>query len=115
MIISNFNFLIILFFLIFYFFLINFNNTLQSLIVSEFVWITLYIFTLLVGFSLNDLNLISLSLFFLVFSALEISIGLVLNLIQQNIFKTLNTSINPTNNNFFSTKSKKLFLNKKLF
>jgi len=66
------------------------------------------------GYLLDDLNLISLSLFFLVFSALEISTGLVTILLQKNIFKTTNTYLNYYKFNFFNKKNKRLFFNKKL-
>lgn len=85
------------FFIFFLFFLsiaINVSNALHLLLTAEILWITLYLLVLCVGFLYDNLNLLSLTFFFLVLSAIEFGIGLVLILLQ-NIFLR---SIDLTNN-----------------
>ena len=100
------NFYFFLFFFLFFYFLVNFNNNIQSLIFSEFIWITLYSTSLIISFVFNDINLMSLTIFFLIFSASEISIGLTIFYLQ-NFFINNNTYL-YNNNNF----NKNLNLNK---
>ena len=69
-------------------FVINPNTTLHLLLTAELLWITLYSLVTLIGFLYNDLNLVSLTFFFLIFSAVEFSVGLVLMLLQHLILRT---------------------------
>ena len=70
--------------------LVNTNTSLHLLLTAELLWITLYAVTLLVGMIYDNLNLISLTFFFLIFSAVEFGVGLVLMLIQHLLTRTLN-------------------------
>jgi len=88
-------------------FVINPNTTLHLLLTAELLWITLYSLVTLIGFLYNDLNLISLTFFFLIFSAVEFSVGLVLMLLQHLILRT--TSLHTYEKN--STKHNYRFLN----
>lgn len=97
---GEFTFLSVLIFSLILFFLYNFNNNLQSLIISELVWITLFVFAIYLSFTLNNVLILSLTLFFLVFSAIEISVGLVLINSQKLIFKSLSTYQNTNKTNF---------------
>ena len=91
MILSDFIFLSIIFMILLTFFFINFSDNLLSLIISELVWITLFVLSLLISLTLNNILILSLTLFFLVFSAIEISTGLVLINAQKLIFKSTST------------------------
>lgn len=94
-------------------FLVNPTNTLQFLIIAELLWITLFFIALLIGFLNNDLNVISLTFFFLVFSAIELSIGLILILAQNLILRSI--TILDLNSNYllFASRLKnRLFINK---
>jgi hypothetical protein len=101
------------FFLIFFSILINTNTSLHLLSTAELLWITLYSIVLIVGLFYDNLNILSLTFFFLVFSAIEFGIGLVLLLFQNIITRSIN--LNDFDNNFlkFSNRFKtKLYINK---
>jgi hypothetical protein len=101
------------FFLIFFSILINTNTSLHLLLTAELLWITLYSIVLIVGLFYDNLNILSLTFFFLVFSAIEFGIGLVLLLFQNIITRSIN--LNDFDNNFlkFSNRFKtKLYINK---
>jgi len=89
------------FFLFFFFILgtllINTNTALHLLLTAELLWITLYAIVLFVGLAYDNLNLISLTFFFLIFSAVEFGIGLVLLLLQHILTRTLNLNDNDVN------------------
>lgn len=114
----NFNdisFILTLVFLLLTYFLVNFNNNLQSLIVSELVWITLFVFALVLSFKINNLLILSLTLFFLVFSAIEISFGLVIINCQKMIFKTISNFNSTSKMSFNLTRFLRTNFNKKYF
>jgi len=113
MFLNDLNFLSILFLIILSFFFFNFTNTLQSLIVSEFLWITLYVWSVFMAYTNDDLSVLSLSLFFLVFSAIEISVGLMIILVQKNVFKSISFNTNSSKSNFNVFKYKRNFYSKK--
>ena len=93
------NFLLISIWILFINFIFGFENTLKSLIISEFIWITLFCFFLIIALIYNDINFLTITLFFLIFSAIEISIFLTIILIQKKIFKTINSTYNLKKNN----------------
>lgn len=65
------------------------------------------------GLIFDNLNLLSLTFFFLVLSAVEFGLGLVLLLIQNTLTRTLSLSENDSNFLKFSNKFKSnLVLNK---
>ena len=70
------------------------NTALHLLLTAELIWITLYAVVLLVGITYDCLNLLSLTFFFLIFSAVEFSIGLVLLLLQHLMTRTLSLDVN---------------------
>ena len=70
------------------------NTALHLLLTAELIWITLYALVLLVGMAYDCLNLISLTFFFLIFSAVEFSVGLVLLLLQHLLTRTLSLDVN---------------------
>jgi hypothetical protein len=113
MMVDNLNILIFIFFLIFINIINNVNTSLHLLFIAEILWVTLYFFVLFVGLMFDNLNLLSLTFFFLIFSALELGIGLVL-LLFQNIFNR-SLSLNDSDTNFlkFSTRFvSNLYVNK---
>ena len=66
-----------------------------------------------IGFVYDNLNILSLTFFFLVFSAIEFGIGLVLLLLQNIITRSINLNDYDTNFLKFSNRFKsKLYLNK---
>lgn len=81
----------LIFFYIIFLFYSNPSNLFSMLILSEIFWIVLYILTILGALFFNNIQLLSLALFFLMFSAVEISIGLSLLILLKE------------NNNFFKT------------
>lgn len=92
MMIGEINLVIVAFFLLFIGLLINVNSFVHLLLLAELIWITLYGLALLGGFLMNDLGLVSLTFFFLIFSAIELGIGLELVSIQNVVTRSLNTT-----------------------
>ena len=62
---------------------------------------------------MNDLNILSLTFFFLVFSAIELSLGLILIVAQNLILRSINVLDMNSNFYLFTARIKnRLFLNK---
>lgn len=106
------NFLLVIIWFLFVMFVCGFENSFKSIIVSEFLWISLFCIYLLLSLIYDDINFLTMTLFFLIFSAIEISICLILIIIQKKLFKTLNLSFS-TNNWVFTKKFN--FTNNKKF
>lgn len=91
-----------------------FNNTssLSLLLTAELIWIFLYSIALIVGFYVDNINILSLTFFFLIFSAVEFSLGLIILFFQYILLRSINSDINQQqNNNFNFFKFNKLFIN----
>lgn len=73
---SDIIFIFIVFLFLIFTFTLNTDNMFDLLVLSEFFWITLYVLSLLISVYYNNTQVLSLSLFFLMFSAAEISICL---------------------------------------
>jgi NADH:ubiquinone oxidoreductase subunit K len=84
------NTLLLFFFFIFGTFLITTNTALHLLLTAELLWITLYIIVLFIGLVYDNLNFLSLTFFFLIFSAVEFGVGLILLLLQHLLTRSLN-------------------------
>nr|APW82422.1 nad4L [Laurentiella strenua] len=113
MMVESLNLLFFFFLLIFFSIFVNSTTSLHLLLTAEILWITLYCLVLLISFLYDNLNLLSLVFFFLVLSAVEFGIGLVLLLIQNIISRTLNLNDNDLNFVKFTNRFKsKLFINK---
>jgi hypothetical protein len=113
MMVESLNMLFLFFFLILFSILINTNTSIHLLLTAELLWITLYTIVLLLGLIYDNLNLLSLTFFFLVFSAIEFGVGLVLLLFQNIITRSINLNDYDTNFLKFSNRFKnKLYLNK---
>ena len=82
-------FFIILFFFLILSFFFNTKNTFFLLIISELFWITLYVLVVIVAIFSNNVCVLSLSLFFLIFSAVEISTGISILMLHQSSFNNL--------------------------
>ena len=91
------NTLFLFFFIILGSLLVNTNTALHLLLTAELLWITLYAIVLFVGLVYDNLNILSLTFFFLIFSAIEFGIGLVLLLLQHILLRTLNLNDSETN------------------
>jgi NADH:ubiquinone oxidoreductase subunit K len=98
------NIFIIVFIIILSSVCINVSSALHLLLTAEILWITLYFLTLAIGMSYDNLNLLSLTFFFLVLSAVEFGIGLVLLLVQNIFFRSLSLSDSQSDFNKFSTR-----------
>ena len=113
MMVESLNMFFLFFFLIIFSILINTNTSLHLLLTAELLWITLYVIVLFIGFVFDNLNLVSLTFFFLVFSAIEFGVGLVLLLFQNIITRSINLSDYDSNFIKFSNRFKsKLYINK---
>lgn len=97
MFIGDLNLYFILFFLILLSVSNNVSNALHLLLTAELLWITLYIIVLSIGFTYDNVNLLSLTFFFLVLSAVEFGIGLVIMLIQNIFFRSIQLSDSSKN------------------
>jgi hypothetical protein len=91
------NTLFLCFFLIFGSLIINTNTALHLLLTAELLWITLYAIVLVIGLVYDNLNTLSLTFFFLIFSAIEFGVGLILLLLQHILLRTLNLTDIETN------------------
>jgi len=98
LLIGDLNIVLILFLLLFSSLLIHINTSLHLLLTAELLWITIYITTVLIGIMYDNLNILSLSFFVLVFSAVEFAVGLILLVLQHLFTRTL--SLNEDDSNF---------------
>lgn len=113
MMVESLNMLFLFFFLILFSVLINTNTALHLLLTAEVLWITLYAIALFVGLIYDNLNVLSLTFFFLVFSAIEFGVGLILLLFQNIITRSIN--LNDQDSNFLKFANRfrnKLYINK---
>lgn len=91
------NFVLFLFFIMFASIALNINTALHLLLTAELLWITLYILVLFIGLTYDNLNILSLTFFFLILSAVEFGLGLIIMLVQHIIMRSI--SLNDTNTN----------------
>lgn len=113
MLLGDLNLFFLFFFMFMFTFFININTALHLLLTAELLWITLYAMTLVIGFIFDNLNLLSLTFFFLVFSAIEFGVGLVLLLFQNILNRSINLNDWDLNFTKFYTKFKnKIYTNK---
>lgn len=87
---------------------INVSSALHLLLTAEILWITLYVLVLSLGIVYDNANFLSLTFFFLVLSAVEFGVGLVLLLVQNVFTRSLSLNDNSKNDVKYSTR----FLNK---
>ena len=104
MYIGDINLFIIVFVLILSSICINVSSALHLLLTAEILWITLYFITLSIGIVYDNLNLMSLTFFFLVLSAVEFGIGLVILLVQNVFFRSL--SLLDSNSDFIKNSTR---------
>ena len=113
MMLGDLNMLFIYFFLLIFSIIVNTNTSLHLLLTAELLWITLYAIVLFIGLVFDNLNVLSLTFFFLVFSAIEFGIGLILLLFQNIINRSINLNDQDTNFLKFVNRFKnKLYVNK---
>ena len=73
----------------------------------------MYAIALFIGLIYDNLNILSLTFFFLVLSAVEFGIGLILLLLQNTINRSINLNDNDLSFNKFANRFKtRLFINK---
>lgn len=100
MFINDLNLLLLVFHLLLLVFLTSLTNSLGLLIIAELIWITLYLFSALNGILNDDLTLMALPFFFLIFSAVELGFGLLLLTLQLQITRSLDVNSGATNHYF---------------
>jgi NADH:ubiquinone oxidoreductase subunit K len=91
------NILTLFFFILTSTLITNNNTAVHLLLTAELIWITLYSLTLLVGFIYDNLNLLSLTFFFLIFSAIELGVGLAILLVQHILTRTVSLAVGDIN------------------
>jgi len=91
------NFTLFLFMIILTTLSVNINTALHLLLTAELLWVTLYLLVVVAGFIYNNLNLLVLTFFFLLLSAVELGVGLVLVLLQTIFFRTTQLNLNTQN------------------
>lgn len=104
MIFGEINFIIILFFFLFASIIININTAIHLLLTAEFLWITLYGFAFITGILFDNETILSLTFFFLILSAVEFGVGLVIILLQNIINRSI--SLNDLSNNWLKFSSR---------
>ena len=97
MFIGDLNLYFILFFLIMVSLSTNVTSALHLLLTAELLWVTLYVIVLNMGMLYDNVNLLSLTFFFLVLSAVEFGIGIVLILVQNVFLRSIYLSDNSKN------------------
>ena len=97
MYIGDLNLFSVIFFLMLITIIINVNTALHLLLTAEILWITLYLLSLSIGILYDNVNFLSLTFFFLVLSAVEFGIGLVIILIQNVLLRSISLTNNSTN------------------
>ena len=104
MVLSELNFLVFIFFFLFLSTALNVNTAVHLLLTAEFLWITLYSIVIVLGFIYDNVNFLSLTFFFLILSAVEFGVGLVIILLQNIFTRSVNLNDNNTNTHKFSTR-----------
>jgi NADH:ubiquinone oxidoreductase subunit K len=108
------NLVFILFFIFFLTVVLNVNTALHLLLTAELLWISLYIIVLLVGFIFDNVNLLSLTFFFLILSAVEFGLGLVIILVQHLLLRSIYLNTMGKNMHKFALRFKKKIPQKSL-
>lgn len=101
------------FFLILFSISINPGTAMHLLLLAEILWVTLFILALVVGLAFDSIAVLSLTFFFLVFSAIELGVGLALALLFNVTARS--TSLGENDSNFlkFSYRTRsKLYANR---
>ncbi len=75
----------------------NVTSALHLLLTAELLWVTLYLIVLNMGILYDNVNLLALTFFFLVLSAVEFGIGIVLILVQNVFLRSIYLSDNSRN------------------
>lgn len=111
--VESINLLFIFFLILLFSVLINTNTSLHLLLTAELLWITIYAITFFIGLHFDNLNVLSLTFFSLVLSAVEFSFGVILILFQNVITRTISIFENDFNFLKFLNRFKsKFYINK---
>ena len=95
--IGDLNIVLVLFLILFSTLLVHVNTSLHLLLTAELLWVTIYITAVLAGLLYDNLNILSISFFVLVFSAVEFGLGLIILIMQHLFTRTLNLNENEQN------------------
>jgi len=104
MFLGEINFILVLFFFLFFSIVVNVNTAVHLLLTAEFLWITLYSLVIIIGFVYDNVNFLSLTFFFLILSAVEFGVGLVIILLQHILNRSISLHDNTVNPMKFSTR-----------
>lgn len=94
--------------------MVNVNTSLHLLLTAELMWITLYAIVLFVGLAYDNLNFLSLTFFFLIFSAVEFGVGLVIMLIQHLLTRSIDLDQSGNLATKFSNQTSNLLLSNRI-
>lgn len=112
MILGEVNLIIVLFVVLITSIVLSSTSALHLILTAELVWITLYVLVLFLSYTYDNLNLLSLTFFFLILSAVEFGLGLVIILNQHLIYRSISLDVNNLESNkFFNKFIKKLKIN----
>ena len=95
--------------------LLNFNNLLNILILSELIWVILYVYATVLSTVYDSIFIFLVGLFLLGVATCESAVGLALLILRMGIFGSVTNYDVGNANNYFIYKNKKLsFINSKI-
>lgn len=97
MLFGELNFMVVLFISLLFVLVVNVNTSVHLLLTAEFLWITLYALVFLIGLYFDNVNLLSLTFFFLVLSAVEFGLGLIIIMLQHIFNRSISLDLNKSN------------------
>ncbi len=71
------------------------------ILLSELIWLVLYLISVYFGLIFNDILLTSVSFLILGFSGVEFSIGIIISILYKNFNESINLEGNEKTNNQF--------------
>lgn len=101
MLLGEINLLFLIVFILVLSFISNVGTALHLLLTAEFIWVSLYAIALLVGWLYNCLNIITLTFFFLILSAIEFGLGLIIVLFKHVFTRSITFYSYPLNSSKF--------------
>jgi NADH:ubiquinone oxidoreductase subunit K len=110
MIINWCNFFLIILWVSLFSFILTLNNLLNLLILSELIWITLYVYSSILATIYNSMFIFLIGLFLLGIATCESAIGLTLLILRMAIFNSINEYDVLNNQNNFLYKNKHILV-----
>lgn len=69
------------------------------ILISELIWLTMYVIVLILSIYINDIFIMSVSFIILGLSGIELSIGIIISILYKNSNESLNLEFNNKKNN----------------